>query len=250
MSNQGLIPRIGQNLGAVLGTLLLPAPDCLLCGARESDALLCAACRADLPALPGDGCPRCALPMPPDGPCGACLKQPPRFDATAAAYRYGFPVDRLIQALKYGHRLAVADFFAAALLAGPRPSGDLLLPVPLAPDRLRQRGFNQALEIARPIARQLGLELAPEICRRRGATTSQAHLPWRARRKNVHHAFECLTDLAGARVLVVDDVMTTGATLDEFAATLKRHGAVSVGNWVVARTLKDSPPFTPLPGGS
>jgi ComF family protein len=235
MSNQGPIRTLKQRLGA----WLVPAPDCLLCGARTSPGLLCPGCRADLPGLPETCCSRCALPLPTDGPCGSCLQRTPQFDVTVAAYRYSFPIDRLVQALKYGHQLAMASLFAEHLLAGPQPPGDLLLPVPLAPDRLRERGFNQALEIARPLARRLGLDLAPGVCLRRGSTTSQASLPWKARHHNVRHAFECRIDLSGAHVLVVDDVMTTGATLNALATTLKYHGAASVSNWVVARTLKD-----------
>lgn len=218
---------------------MLPSWDCLLCGGPDCEQLLCPGCQADLAPLPHPGCPVCALPLADGHFCGACLRHPPHFDASVAAYVYGFPLDQLVQALKYGHRLALADLFAERLLAGPRPAGDLLLPLPLAPDRLRQRGFNQALEIARPLARHLGLALETTLCQRRGVTTSQASLPWKDRRKNVRHAFECRGDLGGAHVLVVDDVMTTGATLDEFANTLKRHGAVRVSNWVVARTLKD-----------
>lgn len=215
-------------------SLLLPQ-ECLLCGADSGPTLLCCACADALPALPAPLCPVCALPTPGGAICGACLKTPPAYDATVAVWRYAFPVDKLVQALKFEHRLALAGFFAAAMRAGSRPAGDLLIPVPLSPSRLRERGFNQAVEIARA----LGGPVDTDSCRRSLETAPQTSLPWKARRRNVKGAFECAIDLAGKAVVVIDDVMTTGATLDEFARTLKLHGAAKVTNWVVARALRD-----------
>ena len=219
-------------------SVLLPQ-ECLLCGARSGDALLCAACAGTLPPLPAPGCPVCALPTAGGTICGACLKSPPAFDATVAVWRYAFPLDKLVQALKFEHRLALAGFFATTMLEAPRPVGDLLLPLPLSPARLKERGFNQAVEIARPLAHALGIELNLDACQRTLETAPQTSLPWKERRRNVKHAFECQTDLTGKAVIVIDDVMTTGATLDEFARTLKRHGAARVSNWVVARALRE-----------
>lgn len=215
------------------------AQDCLLCGGSAAD-LLCARCEADLPRLPAPLCPICALPAPAAQPCGACQARPPHFDATIAAFRYGFPLDRLVQALKYRHQLALASWLAAALLAGPRPAADIdiVMAVPLGPRRLAQRGFNQAGEIARPLARGLGLRLDLNAGARPTDTAAQADLPWRARQANVHGAFAVGRDLGGASVIVVDDVMTTGATLNEFARALKQRGAARVVNWVVARALR------------
>ena len=218
----------------------LLAQDCFLCAAASGDSLLCPACAASLPYLSTERCPLCALPTPGAAVCGACLKQAPHFDATQAVFRYEFPLDRLIQALKYAHRLASANFLGRALarLAAPlRP--DLVLPVPLAPVRLAQRGFNQALELARPLACTLGVPLELSRIHRHRDTAPQASLPWKERRRNIRHAFECEIDLSGKTVLVVDDVMTTGATLDELARTLKAHGAKRVENCVLARALKD-----------
>ena len=214
--------------------------DCFLCAAPSGDSLLCPACTNSLPRLTSECCPVCALPAPGSTICGACLKQAPHFDATQAVFCYDFPVDRLIQALKYGHRLACADFLARELvvLATTRRP-DLILPVPLAAARLAQRGFNQALEVARPLAGALGVPLEIHRVRRRRDTAPQANLPWKERARNIRHAFECEIDLAGKTVLLVDDVMTTGATLDELARTLKAHGAARVENRVLARTLKD-----------
>lgn len=231
-----LLLRAGRQLGAAV----LPQ-DCFLCGAASGDELLCCACGSDLPRLPALRCPVCALPTPQGETCGACLKSPPHFDATLACFSYAFPVDRLVQALKYRHRLAVSGYLANALRAASPPpvSADLLLALPLSAQRLRQRGFNQALEIARPLARHLGLPLPVDGYRRVVDTAPQASLPWKERHKNMQGAFECDLDFSGKAVIVVDDVMTTGATLNEFARTLKKHGAAKVINWVVARALRD-----------
>jgi ComF family protein len=219
-------------------TTLLPQ-DCLLCGNYSGDSLLCSGCRADLPRLPAETCPVCAEASPGSAVCGACLKTPPHFDASIAAFRYGFPVDKLIHALKYQSRVATADFLATAMLAGPCPEGDMIVPLPLFPTRLAERGFNQSVEIARPLARVCGLPIELDGCVRSRDTAPQATLPWKARRKNIRRAFECNIDLAGRSVIVIDDVMTTGATLDEFARVLKAHGAARVTNWVTARALRD-----------
>lgn len=216
---------------------LLPRA-CLLCGDR-SPAALCDACNADLPRLPALLCPICAAPLTAPAPaCGSCLKSPPAYDTTFAGLRYGFPIDRLIQNLKFAHRLASADFFAQSMLAGPLPEGTLIMPVPLSCRHLRERGFNQALEIARPLARALALPLDATSLTRPRDTLPQSRLPWRARKGNVRHAFACSCDLAGQVIIVVDDVMTTGATLDAIARTLKDHGAIRVVNWVAARAVK------------
>lgn len=211
---------------------------CLLCGDTTRTSL-CQGCAAQIRRLPQPACPICALPLPSvSAPviCGRCLGSPPHFDATFAACVYEFPLDRLIQMLKFSHRLAAAPFLASRLVGAGPPAGDCLIPVPLSQARLRSRGFNQAVEIARPAARVLGLPLLLDDCLRVRDTVPQSDLPWQARRKNIRHAFECRRDLSGRSVIVVDDVMTTGATLDEFAATLKRAGAARVSNWVVART--------------
>ena len=218
--------------------------DCLLCGASGSAAIICQDCAAGLPRLPAAICPRCALPTPGGAICGRCLAHEPNFDATLAAFRYDFPLDRLIQSFKYGHRLAIAPYLgeqllapAAALIAAGTDPAPLIVPLPLHRQRLRQRGFNQALELARPVAHALKLPLDAVHCRRARDTPAQADLAWRERVANMRNAFACTTDLGGRHVILIDDVMTTGATLDECARTLKLHGAKRVSVLVLARAL-------------
>ena len=231
-----LHPAAAKAVGQI-GAWLLPQ-DCLLCGSPSGASILCRACSDSLPRLPPALCPVCALPSPAGQTCGACLREPPHFDATVAGFRYDFPIDRLVQALKYDHRLALATWFAQALLHEPPRDAELMLALPLSRRRLSERGFNQALEIARPLARSLGLPLATEACSRVRESVPQARLPWQARQGNVRGIFDCSLDLAGRSVIVVDDVMTTGASLNEFARILKKHRARYVTNWVVARALR------------
>jgi len=219
-----------------LASRFLPQ-DCLVCGAQSGTALLCEPCTASLPRLTQERCPVCALPTPLANVCGACLKTPPHFDATLALFTYAFPVDRLIQALKYQAKLALANYFGEALAREALPTADLLIPLPLHPLRLRERGFNQAVEIARPLALPGRLQLALDASERHLDTAPQASLAWNKRQRNVRGAFLCRVDLSRKHVIVIDDVMTSGATLDEFARSLKSRGALRVTNLVVARTL-------------
>jgi ComF family protein len=223
-------------LAAIAGALFRGS--CFLCrGAAR--ATLCPACTADLPLSAGGACPRCALASPGGAVCGRCLADPPAYDATVAALAYAFPADVLVHALKFRGELALAPLLAG-LVAARIPAGervDLVVPVPLSPRRLRERGYNQAAEIARRLRARAPLELF--LCERSRDTAAQAELPWPERRRNVRGAFRCTRAIPGGTVAVVDDVMTTGATLDEMAATLKQAGARRVVNWVVARTYMD-----------
>jgi ComF family protein len=213
---------------------------CELCAGPSGTKLVCAGCSRELPWLQAI-CPVCALPTPGGGICGHCLADPPPFDATIAAYAYAFPVDRLIHAFKYQGRLALAEWCAGAILAARQRHAAApptrLIALPLSPERQRERGCNQAGEIARHIATQIRIASITAGVRRIRATAAQTSLPWAERARNVRGAFVCDIDLDGLPVAVVDDVMTTGATLAEFARTLKAAGAARVENWVVARTL-------------
>jgi ComF family protein len=204
---------------------------CFVCrgAARE---LLCAQCAAELPRLERPLCPRCALESPGGAICGRCLTEGPAYDATHAALAYDFPADALVHALKFRGELALAPLLAGLLAPKVRGKVDHVVAVPLSAERLRRRGYNQAVEIARYLGKvDIGL-----LERTRDAPP-QIELPYAERQRNVRGAFRCTRMLIGARVAVVDDVMTTGATLDEMARTLKAAGAAHVENWVVARTL-------------
>ena len=166
-----------------------------------------------------------------------CLERPPHFDRVEAACAYAFPVNALVHRFKYGRRLALGRTLGELLARQARGSVDAILPLPLGPRRLAERGFNQALEIARVVAARTGAALLPQACRKVTETPAQASLPWRERARNVRRAFVCDAGLEGLRVAVVDDVLTTGATLNELARVLKKAGAREVRGWVVARTL-------------
>lgn len=221
---------------------LLGPPVCLLCGTRAERDGLCPGCHAALPWLPAARCPTCASPVPRPITCGRCLAHPPVVDGVEAALIYTFPLDGLVQALKYRHRLAVAhclgQLLAGALQDAARP--DLVMAVPLGPQRLAERGFNQSLEIARVAASALALPLAGDGCRRVRDTPPQASLTLGERTKNVRRAFVCDLNLTGQRVALVDDVLTTGASLNECARSLKKAGATHVIGWVAARTLLEA----------
>ncbi len=212
--------------------------NCLLCGAA-SEGDMCLPCLDSLPQLPLHLCAVCALPAAESRICGACLANPPGFDRTIASFSYAFPVDALVHSLKYQRNLPIAPVLADLLTIriGGVALPDFIVPMPLHPARVRERGFNQALEIARRVAKKTGVALLPAACRRIKNTPSQTGLPWKEREKNINGAFTCEADLAEKRIVILDDVMTTGATLGELAKVLRKSGAAHVSGWVVARTL-------------
>ncbi len=218
---------------------MLMAQDCFVCGAVSGRSAVCETCRQALPKHAPNACPVCALPTADAAVCGRCRRSPPAFDATRAVFDYAFPVDAMVHALKYRHRLSLARFVAGELAAalGFSPAVDIVLAMPLHPRRLAERGFNQAVEIARPLSRMLGLPLELSAASRIRDTPAQARLGRRERARNLRGAFQCGGDaIVARRVLVVDDVMTTGASLDALAVALRRAGASAVSNLVVART--------------
>lgn len=240
-----ITPKLSNYSSAILNGCItfnhsiLPR-DCLLCGAPSGREALCPACHADLPWHRAPQCPRCALPTTGGTICGQCLQHAPAFDRALAAFSYEFPLDTLIQALKYGHQLAVLAPLATALAqqASTAPRPDLLIAMPLHPPRLRERGFNQALELAKLVAKRLDIPLLPHGAERVRATAPQVGLPWKQRASNLRGAFACSLDLHGKHVAILDDVMTTGTSLHELALTLRRQGAGEISAWVVARTLE------------
>lgn len=178
--------------------------------------------------------------------CGQCLKAPPAFDATIVATDYAPPVDQLVLALKFGNRLELAPLFARMLHVATGSAQTtvpaLLTAVPLGAERLAERGFNQSLEIARPLSRALGTPLDGRLVARTRDTRAQALLHPDERYKNIRNAFivpaHKIDRVRGQHIGVIDDVMTTGETLNELAATLKRFGASRVTNLVFARTAQ------------
>jgi ComF family protein len=210
---------------------------CVLCAAPDIGQALCADCYSHLPWLDTVRCPQCALPTGDASLCGACLAHRPRFDGVSAAFAYAWPLAPLIHHYKYAGNLALAPLLAQALTEKLASSADLIIPMPLAPARLRSRGFNQALEIARVVSRLTRVPLASDACRRVRDSTPQALLPWNERAKNIRGAFVCDADLSGMRVAVIDDVMTTGATLNELARNVRQAGAIEIQGWMVARAL-------------
>lgn len=216
---------------------------CALCGGHAR-AAVCAECEQAYVA-PTPRCPCCANPTGAlDGTrhCGACLAQAPPFDATWAACDYAAPLDSLVLQLKFGAQLALAPWMArvlhAAIASGARALPDVLCPVPLGPARLIERGYNQALEVARPLARALGVPVAPQLLHRLRETAPQSGAAPGDRRRNVRGAFGVAStfDVRDRHVGVVDDVMSSGHTLAEIAAVLKQAGAARVTNIVFART--------------
>jgi ComF family protein len=199
---------------------------------------ICAACEADFFAADRTRCEACALPMASGDPrCGRCLASPPHFDRTTALADYASPADGMVIALKFRARLDLADVFGRLLAQRVAPPvGAVVVPVPLAFERMSERGFNQSLQIARAFCTASGARLASDAVRRIRHAPPQQTLALADRRRNVRGAFEAMRALHGAHVLVVDDVMTSGSTLDEIARVLRDAGAAHIHALVVART--------------
>lgn len=218
----------------------LPAR-CILCTAASGTSGLCAACYADLPWLsPTTHCPVCALATLQGEVCGECLRNPPAFYQTTAALPYRWPIDQLVQALKYQSDIALArplgSWLGHAVVESEKP--DCLIAMPLHTQRQQERGFNQSVLLARQVHTITGIPLRLDIAQRCRYTQPQAQLPWRDRHKLIRGAFAVDQDLTGLHIAIVDDVMTTGASLNELARTLVSAGARRVDCWVLARTMK------------
>jgi ComF family protein len=217
---------------------------CLLCAAsRTGEIDLCRDCAADLPRNE-PACTICAEPLAPTDAeprvCGACLGDPPPFDSSVVPFRYAYPLDHLVQGLKFRNQLAcgrvLGQLFAENLLARAAPLPEAIVPVPLAPGRYRQRGYNQASELALSIRRCTGITVMSDVVIRQRETSEQAGLDRKARRRNVRGAFAAIAPLRARHVAILDDVVTTGSTVRELAAMLQRAGAEQVTVWAVART--------------
>ncbi len=237
------IKRILVDAARRLQWSLLP-PHCLLCGSAGSRRRdLCAACAADL-VHNRVCCPRCALPLDVPAPlCGECLQREPPFAAAFAPFVYAPPLDNLLTRLKFGRSLAAGRVLSELWIEAVRKQSPVLpqalIPVPLHPQRLRERGYNQALELSRPLTRGLALPLRVDGLRRIRATSAQSNLDADARRRNLRDAFVAAdATTLPEHVAVLDDVMTTGTTLRECAHTLLRAGVARVDVWALARAPK------------
>ncbi|WP_310738723.1 ComF family protein [Piscinibacter sp. HJYY11] len=193
-------------------------------------------------------CERCALQVPPGvSVCGACIQHPPPFDAARTGLDYGHPWSTLIARFKFHEALDLAEALVAPLLNALQrtdaPLPDLLLPVPLSTQRLRERGYNQAWEATRRLARGLGLPCDARLLLRVKDSPHQLDLPPDERAANVRGVFAVeplrRAELQGRYVAIVDDVLTTGATCAELARVLKQAGARRVDAWALARTPRD-----------
>ncbi len=213
---------------------------CLACQGGTTDGQdFCSGCATTLPHL-GPACPQCAAPYDLGAHaavCGRCQTEAPAYTASRALFRYAFPVDRMIQGLKYHgqlHNARVLGELLATRLAG-QSAPDCILPVPLHRARLRERGYNQSLELARVVARTLNVILDYRSLRRTRPTASQTGLPLDERARNVREAFALAPDFSARRVAIVDDVMTSGHTVNAVAKCLRGAGVEEVEVWVVAR---------------
>lgn len=221
---------------------LYPA-HCAVCG-FDSDTYLdiCSQCRDSLP-YNTLACSRCALPLEFESEsaiCGQCLSSAPEFNQAFSLLQYTRPADHLIQAMKFNGKLRFAkllgELLAKALSArGLSQLPQVILPVPLHNTRQRNRGFNQALEIARPVSKALKIPLNFKSCIRTRATIAQSTLNAKKRRANIRGAFKIVKNLNVQRVAIIDDVITTGQTVNEMARTLKQHGVDNIEVWSIAR---------------
>lgn len=230
-----------RNLQRNLQLWLFP-PICVLCGKPgEGERDLCADCLADLP-YNTHACRRCARPLQAitDTICGQCLRAPPAYDRSFSLFHYTPPVDRLILRLKFNANLHLArllgELMAGHLAEHSQTVPELIIPVPLHHSRLRERGYNQALEIARPIAKKLAIPIDYRSCARLRPTSAQSLLPAKERHGNVKGAFGVIKSIGAHHIAIIDDVMTTGHTLQEVATELRKSGVETIDVWVLART--------------
>lgn len=221
---------------------LLPS-SCLSCGQQGMDNMdLCRECRDELPWL-AYPCRICALPLAAaaaHGICGECLQHPPPVQRVISPFTYDSPIKEWLLSLKYQGKLERARLLGELLCRHlqqrhPRPLPQLLLPVPLHPARQRQRGFNQALELARPLARALHIPLQSRLCQRIRPTQPQSGLKIARRHSNVKGAFRLAHPPRVQHVAIIDDIITTGNTINEIARLLQAQGVTHIEAWSVAR---------------
>ncbi|MBT8420268.1 MAG: ComF family protein [Gammaproteobacteria bacterium] len=220
----------------------MSSTNCLLCDATVTGAQLnlCTACRNDLPRM-STACPMCGIPLPESLVCPTCRRRAPPFARTYAVFQYSSPVNHLVVLMKFQGKLAAArvlgELLAAYLAQSQARKPDMIIPIPLHGGRLRERGFNQAMEIGREIAEQWRIPIQRELVIRQRPTPPQTDLPDRAaRRRNVRRAFALNGSVSNVRhVAILDDVVTSGATVTEVARLLKRAGVARIDVWCCCR---------------
>lgn len=217
---------------------LLAPERCVWCGSAHAVDGACEGCKVELP-WNRVACPSCAQPMPVVATCAKCLKRPPAFDAAWTSFVHVEPIRRGVHRLKYGAQFEQSRVLGAlmgrelAARTGPLP--DLLIPVPLPRRRMFLRGYNQAQELARAVSRVVGVPIDATAARLVRAPGDQIGQTAAQRRRNLRGAFRIERDLTGKRVALIDDVMTTGATLDALARAARKTGAAHIEAWALAR---------------
>ncbi|VAW51683.1 Competence protein F homolog, phosphoribosyltransferase domain; protein YhgH required for utilization of DNA as sole source of carbon and energy [hydrothermal vent metagenome] len=230
-----------MELAQILFSNLFPSR-CILCQQTVSQHFeVCSDCYQTLPHNK-HCCGHCSLPLAEDIKnfvlCGRCIQILPAFDYAHSPFRYEEAVIGLVHQLKFSEKISFARTIGEMLLvhlSDTNEKPDCILPVPLHKTRLRQRGFNQSIEISRVLAKKLGVPIERNAVIRKRSTIAQAGLNAKQRKKNIKGAFSIVGQLNYKHILIVDDVMTTGATVNELAKVLKKNKVARVGVLSIAR---------------
>lgn len=234
---ENCLPTFRQKVAQLYSNIT--ATPCLLCGISCDQSCLCTDCINELPAL-NNNCPRCALPLSQSLICGGCLHHPPEQNSSFSLFEYKKPIDRLIADFKYHDKLFLSRFFAEQMVKKlkKRPLPKLLIPIPLHPRRLRQRGYNQSLELAKVLSKQLSIPVSSDPLIRIKDSLPQASLPYKERKSNIQHAFNVTTSQLPKHIALIDDVLTTGHTANVAVKVLRHTGVSIIEVWTIARTIK------------
>ena len=238
------ITRLGAGLYRRLISAVYP-PRCVICGSPGlNDMDICEHCYQDLPWIES-ACLQCAIPLANNSGdqlmCGQCLRKAPVFDRSVSLFSYSGEAITLVHRLKFNEKLAYSRLLGSMLADVIDKKNielpDCILPVPLYKTRLRQRGFNQSVELARPIANRFNIAIDVQSVKRVRDTKTQTGLDRIQRRKNINGAFHIAHTITAKHVAIVDDVVTTQSTVNELARLLKRAGVKRVDVWSIARAL-------------
>lgn len=229
-----------QKLSSIAQRIRLPSI-CILCNQFHSKRLaVCEACIALLPIL-GPACKYCALPLPNSlyPLCGQCIKKPPYFDKSIVHYSYEEPLRNLLHRFKYQNGLYLSTFLAQLIInawKGQPSYPQCLIPIPMHPKKLKKRGFNQTIILARLLSKELNIPIDFSSCQKKINTLSQAELPSNQRIQNIKNAFS-ITRIPYTHIALIDDLLTTGSTVNELSKELKKSGVKTIEIWCCARTV-------------